>query len=221
MERADDAGLSRFGPGEERSGPLLPLLVPGRGQDPAVSVGDEQRLVGLVVAQDRGQVFVEVALGPRHVARLERQRLHALEHHERGRPARHLVRPLPHPVVDLAGLAEEVVRQRLADLLREDFLVAVQQVAAHHHDRDPDAQEHDQQQLGAKGEAQELQSAILSIERRPIIPQGREDGKPPGGPPSGATRPGSAGARRRGSGHPPRTAAGRSARGEWPPRGRS
>jgi len=110
-----------------------------------VRVRHEQGFVRLVVAEDRGQVLVEVALGPLDVAGLERERLHALEHDEGGGPARDLTRPLPHPVVDLAALPEEVVRERLADLLREDLLVAVEEVAAHEDDGDADAEEDDQE----------------------------------------------------------------------------
>jgi hypothetical protein len=49
-----------------------------------------------------------------------------------------------------------VVRDGLADLLGEDFLVAVQQIAAHEDDGDPHAKEDDQEQLGPKGEAEGL-----------------------------------------------------------------
>jgi hypothetical protein len=133
--------------------PVLEVLLARGGHDLARRVHDEERLVHPVVAKDREEVVDEIPPHALPVGPGARERLDPLEDDEGGGPGRGLVEPLLGPVLEPRGLPVELVGQGLVDLVPEDLLVALAQVAAQAQEGHGHAEEDQAKQLGLETDA--------------------------------------------------------------------
>jgi hypothetical protein len=107
-----------------------------------------------MVPQDRLEVVGELPNRPRSVgAPAFRGGLHAFVDHVRRGPALRLGAALLEPVLQVRGLPEQGVGQRLADLVPQNALVELEHVDAHDQHGDAGAEQDDEEDLGLKADA--------------------------------------------------------------------